>query len=120
MGWIFLFLGIISEILGTTSMKMSEGFTKFIPSILIFVFYGLSLTLVTLALKNIDVSIAYSIWSGLGTAIIATIGILWFKESISAIKILSILMIIVGVIGLNMSGGAHDQEKTLSQVKLDQ
>lgn len=119
MSWVFLVLGIISEVLGTTSMKISEGFTKLLPSILIFVFYGLSLTLVTLALKNIDVSIAYSIWSGLGTAIIATVAIVYFKESISPIKILSILMIIAGVIGLNMSGGTHGEEALSLSTKIE-
>ncbi|AIE61429.1 DMT family transporter [Bacillus methanolicus] len=119
MSWVFLILGIISEVLGTTSMKMSEGFTKLIPSILIFVFYGLSLTLVTLALKNIDVSIVYSIWSGLGTAIIATIGILYFKEYISLIKVLSILMIIAGVIGLNISGETQGKETSSSQLQIE-
>ncbi|RDE34693.1 QacE family quaternary ammonium compound efflux SMR transporter [Parageobacillus thermoglucosidasius] len=109
MSWFFLLLGIVSEVLGTTSMKMSEGFTKLIPSILMFIFYGTSLTLVTLALKEIEVSIAYSIWSGLGTAIIATIGILFFKEHFSLFKMLAILMIIVGVIMLNISGEAHEK-----------
>ncbi|WP_027409988.1 DMT family transporter [Anoxybacteroides tepidamans] len=103
MSWLFLLLGIVSEVLGTTCMKLSEGFTKFIPSILLFVFYGTSLTLVTLALRKIDVSIAYSIWSGLGTAMIATIGIVYFKEHFSVFKIMAILMIIVGVIMLNIS-----------------
>lgn len=119
MSWILLLLGILSEVLGTTSMKMSAGFTRPIPSIFIFVFYGLSLTLVTLALKQIDVSIAYSIWSGLGTAIIATIALIFFKESLSLVKILSILMIIGGVIGLNMSGGVHTKKVSSSQVQAE-
>jgi small multidrug resistance pump len=119
MSWILLLLGILSEVLGTTSMKMSEGFTRPIPSIFIFIFYGLSLTLVTLALKQIDVSIAYSIWSGLGTAIIATIALIYFKEPISLVKILSILMIIGGVIGLNISGGTHTKDVSPEQVQTE-
>ncbi|MBA2871098.1 small multidrug resistance pump [Anoxybacillus calidus] len=118
MSWIFLLLGIISEVLGTTSMKMSEGFTKLIPSILMFIFYGISLTLVTLSLKKLDVSIAYSIWSGLGTAIIATIGILFFKEHFSLFKMLAILMIIVGVIMLNISGEAYGKEESLPYLQI--
>jgi|HigsolmetaAR205D_1030408.scaffolds.fasta_scaffold01778_1 small multidrug resistance pump len=118
MSWLLLLLGILSEVIGTTSMKLSEGFTKLIPSISIFVFYGLSLTLVTLSLKHIDVSIAYSIWSGLGTAIIATIGILYFKESISLIKLLSIIAIIAGVIGLNISEEIHSKKASVSHIEL--
>lgn len=119
MSWVFLVLGILSEVLGTTSMKMSAGFTKFIPSIFMFVFYGASLSFVTLALKKIDVSIAYSIWSGLGTAMIATIGILYFKEHFSFLKMLAIFLIIVGVIMLNVSGESEEvQGKEVSSSDL--
>ncbi|KHD84451.1 membrane protein [Heyndrickxia ginsengihumi] len=118
MNWILLLLGILSEVVGTTSMKMSFGFTKLIPSISIFMFYGLSLIFVTLALERIDVSIAYSIWSGLGTAIIAIVSMVFFKEAISLVKILSILMIIAGVIGLNISEGMHGKEFSPSNISV--
>jgi len=98
---IYLFFAIIFEITGTTCMKLSEGFTKILPSVAIFVFYGLSFTCLTISLKKIDVSIAYSIWSGVGTVLISLIGILWFKESSSMTKLISIALIVIGVIGLN-------------------
>jgi small multidrug resistance pump len=88
-------------------MKFSEGFSKLTPSILVFVFYGLSLVALTLALKRIDVSVAYAVWSGLGTAMIAAIGLLIFKEPLTLVKMLSLLCIIGGVIGLNAVGGVH-------------
>ena len=72
-----------------------------------FVFYILSLISLTLALKKVDVSVAYAVWSGIGTALIALIGIFYFKEPSTAIKILSICLIITGVVGLNLSGGGH-------------
>ncbi len=56
-----------------------------------------------LALKRIDVSIAYAIWAGLGTALITVIGIFWFKEPVNALKIISLIVIVAGVIGLNLS-----------------
>ncbi len=101
MHWIYLVLAIILEVVGTTNMKLAQGFTKVLPSILIFVFYGLSFVALTFALKRIDVSIAYAIWSGLGTVLIAAIGILWFKEPNTAIKLISIGLIVLGVVGLN-------------------
>jgi small multidrug resistance pump len=107
MSWFYLILAIVLEIMGTISMKLSQGFTKTWPSILIFVFYGLSFGVLTLALKKIDISIAYAIWSGLGTALIAAIGFFWFKEPAGALKIASIALIIMGVVGLNLGGGAH-------------
>lgn len=106
MVWIYLFLSIITEVAGTTSMKLSEGFTRLVPSVLIMIFYGISFGLFALVLKRIDVSVAYAIWAGLGTALIALIGMLWFKEPVTALKLLSLALIIAGVTGLNL-GGAH-------------
>jgi small multidrug resistance pump len=106
MGWPLLVLAILFEIAGTTSMKLSEGFTRLLPSICMGVFYVASLATLTFVLKKIDVSTAYAVWSGLGTALIAAIGILWFKEPATAAKLVSIGLIIVGVVALNVSG-AH-------------
>ncbi len=105
MNWLFLALAIALEICGTTSMKLSEGFTKLLPSIMIFVFYGLSFAALTVTLKSIDVSVAYAVWSGAGTALIAAIGILWFKEPTGVLKLVSIAVIVLGVVGLNLGGG---------------
>ena len=85
-------------------MKLSNGFSKLIPSIQIFVFYAASFSVFTLALKKIDVSIGYAIWAGLGTALITVIGIFWFKEPVNALKMISLIVVIAGVIGLNLSG----------------
>jgi small multidrug resistance pump len=107
MQWVYLILAIFFEVLGTTCMKLSQGFTKTLPSVLIFIFYGACFSVLTLALKKIDVSLAYAVWSGVGTALIATIGILWFKEPLTLWKVISLALIIAGVIGLNLSGGSH-------------
>jgi small multidrug resistance pump len=107
MSWFFLVLAIVLEVSGTTSMKLSQGFTKMLPSVLMLLLYGLSLGALTLALKRVDVSVAYAVWSGLGTALIATVGILWFKEPLNTLKVVSLMLIIIGVIGLNLSGGIH-------------
>ncbi|MEH1921318.1 DMT family transporter [Nostoc sp.] len=101
--WIYLIIAILFEVSGTTCMKLSEGFTKIVPSVLIFVCYGLCFTFLTLALKRLEVSVAYSVWAGLGTILIAIIGIIWFRESATLIKLLSISLIIIGVIGINAS-----------------
>ncbi|WP_041468352.1 DMT family transporter [Chloroherpeton thalassium] len=103
MSWIYLILAILLEVSGTTSMKLSDGFSKFWPSAMIFVFYALSFTSLTYALKELEVSVTYAVWSGLGTVLIALIGIVWFKESVNPMKIISIAVIIIGVIGLNLS-----------------
>jgi len=111
MHWFYLALAILFEVAGTINMKMSEGFTKLLPSVLLVVFYICSLSFLTLSLKQIEISVAYAIWSGLGIMIITLIGYSFFSEQINGLKIFSILLIIAGVVLLNLSGGAHAQEQ---------
>ncbi len=107
MNWLILFAAIGLEVAGTTSMKVSQGFTRLGPSIAMFVFYLASLALLNLALRTIDVSVAYAIWAGLGTALIALIGIAWFGEPGGWLKFTCVGVIIAGVVGLNLSGDMH-------------
>ncbi|WP_442603963.1 DMT family transporter [Paenibacillus sp. KN14-4R] len=107
MSWLLLVLAIVAEVAGTTFMKLSMGFTKLGPSILLVVFYLLSLFLLNLALKGIPVSIAYAIWSGMGTAIVVGIGWALFGEQLTTLKLISLLLIIAGVVGLNLSSSGH-------------
>jgi small multidrug resistance pump len=102
MAWALLFAAIVLEVCGTTCMKLSAGFTKLAPSLLLFVFYVAAFTCLTYAIKTIDVSVAYAIWAGLGTALIAVIGTWYFSESMTPLKIGCIVLIIVGVVGLNL------------------
>lgn len=105
--WLMLLGAILFEVAGTTCMKLSEGFTRPVPSALIFVFYGVAFTLLTLALKKLDVSVAYAVWSAIGTAVIAGIGIVWFEEPLTVLKVVSLLLIVAGVVGLNLGGTSH-------------
>lgn len=104
MYWLYLLAAILLEVGGTTVMKLSGGFTRLVPPILIFVLYGLSLAALTLALRRIDISIAYAVWAGIGTALIALIGVIWFSEPLTALKVGSMALIVAGVVGLNLSG----------------
>jgi len=100
--WIYLLIAILTEVVGTTMMKVSQGLTRLVPSVLMFVLYGVSFVFMALALKKIEVSTAYAIWSGLGTAVIAAIGIYWFHESVSLPKLAGMALVIVGVVLLNL------------------
>ena len=104
--YLYLLSAIVLEVAGTTSMKLSEGFTRIGPSVAMGVFYLLSLGALTLALKRFDMSMAYAIWSGVGTALITIVGIYLFKEPVSLAKLGSIALIIVGVVGLHLSSQA--------------
>jgi len=107
MNWLYLGLAIVSEVCGTTFMKLSDGMTKLKFSVLMLVFYILSLSMLSLALKKIEIGVAYAIWSGIGIALITIVGIIFFKESISVSKIVFISFILVGAIGLNLFGTSH-------------
>lgn len=100
--WIYLALAISLEVAGTTCMKLSEGFTRLIPSILIFVFYAGAFACLTLALKRLDVGLAYAVWAGIGTVAIAIIGVLFFQEPVTAVRVLCIALIVAGVVGLSL------------------
>lgn len=99
---LYLILAILLEVAGTTSMKLSNGFTKVGPSVFIFIFYILSFAFLTLSLKRLEVSFAYAVWSGLGTLLIAIIGVTFFHEPMTSIKALSLGLIISGVVGLRL------------------
>lgn len=107
MAWVFLIIGIFLEVLGTTFLKLSDGFNNLVPSILMFVFWGSGFGFLSFALRKIDISVAYAIWSGTGIAFMAVVGIIWFGEVVSTLKIVSISLIILGVIGLNFVTDSH-------------
>ena len=105
MHWLHLTIAIIFEMIGTTSMKLSQGFTRLVPSITMFASFGIAFFFNTLALRKLDLSITYAIWSGVGTAATAVIGFYFFKEPFSTLKFVSICLIILGVVGLRLSWG---------------
>jgi small multidrug resistance pump len=106
MAWLMLAAAIASEIVATTSLKQSDGFSKPGWSIVVVVGYVISFVLMSQTLKTIPVSVAYAIWSGAGTAVIAGIGMMFLGESVSLLKVGGITLIVAGVVALN-AGGAH-------------
>jgi small multidrug resistance pump len=104
MPWILLFAAILLEVAGITSMKLSRGFAEPLPSLAVPVFYVLSAAAVILALKRLDLSVTYAIWSGVGTALAAMIGIAYFREPLTLLKFGSLLLVVLGVVGLSLAG----------------
>lgn len=102
MGWVLLSSAVLLEVLGTVTLKLSDGFTKLYPSITMALCYILSIIAFAYAIKKLDIGLAYAVWSGLGTLMISTIGVCYFNESVSTIKVMSIGLIVIGVIGLNL------------------
>lgn len=108
MEWFWLMVAIGLEIAGTSCTKLAEGFTKPLPSFGVLFFYVASLAIFTLTVKKIDVGTAYAVWSGVGTAAIAIIGFVAFKEAVTPLKVFFIVLILVGAVGLQLSGGGHE------------
>jgi small multidrug resistance pump len=104
MVWILLFGAIAAEVTATSALKLSDGFSKLAPSLVLAIGYITSLALLALVLKKMDVGVAYAIWSGVGTAAIAVIGIVAMKEPLTAAKVVGVLLIIGGVTTLNLAG----------------
>jgi len=104
LAWIYLAAAIASEVVGTLFLRFTDGFTKPVPSVLVIATYALSLWLTTLALRQLEISLAYAVWAGVGTAAVAVIGMAALGESVNALKLASIVLVIGGVVGLNLSG----------------
>lgn len=103
--WTFLAFAIVTEVAGTTALKLSRGFEVWQWGVAVAICYTLSFYLLALALKHIEVGVAYAIWAGVGTALIALVGLAVFHESMNWVKAVSIAAIIAGVVGLNLGGG---------------
>jgi small multidrug resistance pump len=101
--WFLLALAILLELSGTICLKLSHGFSRLVPSIGVVCFYLGSFTLMSFSLKTLEVGIVYAIWAGVGTALIAIVGILAFGESITVLKILGLLMIVGGTFLLRLA-----------------
>ncbi|MGE7624116.1 DMT family transporter [Viridibacillus sp. NPDC096237] len=110
-GYIALGISIISEIFGTTMLKLSEGFTVVLPSFAVIIGFGLAFYCLSLCLKTIPLSLAYAIWAGVGTAITAVIGILLWQDPFSILTFLGIVLIIGGVVLLNASNSPEKVEE---------
>ena len=102
MGYLYLSIAIIAEVIGTSALKASQEFTQLGPSIVAIVGYGASLCFLSLVLKTIPVGIAYAIWSGTGITLITVIGAILFKQIPDIPAIIGMILIMSGVVVLNV------------------
>ncbi len=102
-GSLYLGIAIIFGVMATISLKFSHGFKRLKSTLFLIIFYTISFSAMTLALKQLDLSVVYAIWSGVGTLLVAAISMLYFNESVSIRKIVFLLLIVVGVIGIHIS-----------------
>lgn len=107
MAWALVILAGVFEAAFAVTLKLSHGFTQLVPTLLFCVFALASFGLLTVALKHLEVGTAYAVWTGLGAAGAVSVGMLWLDETVSVLKIVSVGLVLVGVIGLQLAGGAH-------------
>jgi small multidrug resistance pump len=101
---LLLSVAIVTEVAGTVALRYSDGFTRLLPSAAVVLGYGISFWLLALVLRELSVGTTYAVWSAAGTALIAVVGMLAFGEPATALKVASLALIILGVVGLNLAG----------------
>ncbi len=103
MAWMYLAMAILFDVGGVSALKLSQGFTRPIPTILALLQYALCYASLTMALRGLEVSVIYGLWSAIGTILITLIGAMFFAEPLGALKVVSIALIVIGVMGLNFA-----------------
>lgn len=106
-GYILLFFAVIAEVIATSSLKLSQGFTKLVPSLVVAGGYSIAFWLMSIALKTLPVGVLYALWCGLGILGIALISIFYFQEPFGVWHFLGILFIILGIAILCLVTGIH-------------
>lgn len=100
--WVILIVAVLGEVVATTSLKLSEGFTKLVPSVVVVIGYAIAFYCLSLTLKSIPLGIAYAVWSGLGIVTVSILGWLLFGQKLDFWAILGMLLIVSGVVVLNL------------------
>jgi len=102
MAYVYLAIAIVAEVIGTSALNASNGFTRAMPSAIVAVGYAIAFYFLSLTLKTIPVAIAYAIWSGAGIALITTIGWVFFRQTLDTAALLGIALIVAGVVVINL------------------
>ncbi|HEV2566258.1 MAG TPA: multidrug efflux SMR transporter [Microvirga sp.] len=102
MNYVYLFAAIVSEVVATSALKAAEGFTRFWPSAVVIVGYGVAFYCLSLTMRTIPIGIAYAIWSGVGIVLIALVGVLLYRQPLDAPALIGMALILAGVLVINL------------------
>jgi small multidrug resistance pump len=102
MNYVYLFAAIVSEVIATSALKAAEGFSRFWPSVIVIVGYGLAFYCLSLTMRTIPIGIAYAIWSGVGIVLIALVGLLFYRQPLDAPALIGMALILAGVLIINV------------------
>ena len=107
MAWIVLIISGMLETAWALSLKRSEGFTKLVPSVTFGVTLALSMGGLAYALRTLPVGTAYAVWVGVGAVLTAIVGMVFLDEAVSVLKLVSLVLVVAGIVGLNLAGNGH-------------
>ncbi len=113
MSWIYLFIAGITEIVWAVGLKFADGFTNLVPSLITLVFIVISFLLFATAMKTIPIGTAYAVFTGIGAAGTAVVGIVLFNENASVEKMFFLLLLLVGIVGLKVLDGKEPSGKRI-------
>ncbi len=102
MGYVYLCLAVVAEVIGTSALKASEEFTRPGPTILVIACYSFAFYMLTIVFRTIPVGVAYAIWSGIGIALISLVGFVVFRQTLDMAAVIGITLIIAGVAVINL------------------
>ena len=111
--FLYLLIAIVAEVIATSALKASEGFTRFGPSVVVVLGYGLAFWLLSLTLRTLPVGIAYATWSGLGMVLIAAVGWIAFGQKLDAWALLGMALVVAGVLIMNLLSKTAARRKTV-------
>jgi small multidrug resistance pump len=100
--WLLLAASIAAEVAGTIALRYADGFTRLVPSLVVTAAYAAAIWLMSMAVRHLEVGLAYAVWAGSGTALTVVLGILWFSESMSLTRMAGVVLIVIGVVVLNL------------------
>ncbi|MFN0262662.1 DMT family transporter [Tepidamorphus sp. 3E244] len=100
--YLYLAVAIAAEVIGTSALKASDVFTRLGPSVIVVVAYAVAFFFLAIVVRQMNVGIAYAIWSGLGIVLITIIGTIWFGERLDTAAIIGLGLIIAGVVTINL------------------
>jgi small multidrug resistance pump len=102
LAWLLLAASISAEVVGTIALRYADGFTRLWPSLAVGSLYALAIWLMSLSVRHLEVGLAYAVWAGVGTALTAVVGMLWFGESFHSTRLIGLAFVVAGVICLNL------------------
>jgi small multidrug resistance pump len=100
--WLLLAASVAAEVAGTIALRYADGFTRLIPSLAVGISYATAIWLMSISVRHLETGLAYAVWAGSGTALIAAFGIVWLGESMTLLRVAGVAMIVAGVVALNL------------------